>query len=237
MQKTKLAIAGNLLINKPAGLSSFQCVKKVRYESRVQKVGHAGTLDPFAQGLMLIAVGKTYTKQISSIVDMSKTYWVSMILGISTNTLDSYGQVEHVEPLAKAISMDEIKSILQSFLGKQEQVPPKFSAKKINGKRAYDLARNNEDVVLKPASIEIYDIELLSIYESEFPEIQFKVTCSKGTYVRTLVEDIAKKLGTIAYTKDLIREKIGNFDLDESLDFKDISEKNLMELLQFYGRR
>ncbi|RAP38150.1 tRNA pseudouridine(55) synthase TruB [Candidatus Marinamargulisbacteria bacterium SCGC AAA071-K20] len=235
-QQSNPSSNGNVLVNKPPGLSSFQCVKKVRYETQVKKVGHAGTLDPFANGLLIIAVGKSFTTQINKVVDMPKTYWTSMICGVSTNTLDSYGEVTKVEPLEKMPTTEEINTVLQSFLGKQDQVPPAFSAKKIQGQRAYDLARKNIEVVLEPAKIEILEIECLKVRESKFPEIQFKISCSKGTYVRKLVEDIAAKLNTIAYTKDLIREAIGSFNLDDSLDYTNLTRDSLQEYCQLYGR-
>jgi tRNA pseudouridine55 synthase len=237
MTQTKFTTAGNALVNKPAGLTSFQVVKKVRYETKAKKVGHAGTLDPFAHGLLIVAIGKAFTTQISTVVDMPKTYWTSMICGVSTNTLDSYGDVEKVEPLSKSLSKEEIDSVLKSFIGKQQQTPPNFSAKKIQGKRAYDLARQNIEVVLEPASIEIMEVEFLDFRDSKFPEIQFKITCSKGTYVRKLVEDIATKLNTIAYTKDLIREAIGEFKSDDALDFTALTDDSLQDYCQYYGRR
>ena len=142
----KSSTKGNILVNKPPGLTSFQCVKKIRYLTKAKKVGHAGTLDPFANGLLIVAVGKSFTTQISKFVSMPKTYWTSMICGISTDILDSYGDIDKVEPLSKPLNKNKIKSVLKSFLGKQEQIPPNFSAKKIKGQRAYDLARKKKEI-------------------------------------------------------------------------------------------
>lgn len=207
---------GFLLVNKAAGLTSFQVVKKVRYLSQVKKVGHAGTLDPMAEGLLVIALGRPFTRQIASFQSMRKTYVFRMVLGIETDTLDAYGSIVREAPAPEKISAD---NIIARFVGVQEQYPPLFSAKKKDGKRLYQYARQGEAVDVTPSTIEIFRLTCLDIRYSRLPVLTFEVECSKGTYVRSLVRDIGAYLGVPAYTKDLIRTHIGSYSIEHACPY------------------
>ena len=200
-----------LSIDKPVGWTSFDVVKKVRGITKEKKVGHAGTLDPFASGLLIIGTGKD-TKVLTSISSKDKKYIAELTLGKTTDTLDTEGEIIHSQAVPE-LNFDSIKGKLISFLGKQEQVPPMFSAKKKNGTRLYKLARKKIVVDREPIIIEIKGIELVHL---ENNCILFSVCCSKGTYIRVLGKDIAEKLGTVGYLTSLKRMKIGHYDLKYS---------------------
>ncbi|MFC1754078.1 tRNA pseudouridine(55) synthase TruB [Thermoproteota archaeon] len=217
-----MVVEGFLLINKPEGLSSFQVVQKVRYLSGQKRVGHAGTLDPFSSGLLILALGRNFTRQIDRFQAMPKVYAVRMTEGIETDTLDSDGKITGVQPVT-VVDQDLIERALSGFVGKQTQIAPIFSAKKINGKRSYALARAGETVEPKQSDIEIYSIEFLKVINVSYPIIDFTVCCSKGTYVRSLVRDIGEQLGFKAYTKDLIRVKIGPYSIDQAINYSQLS--------------
>lgn len=199
-------------IDKPVDWTSFDVVKKIRNVTKHKKVGHGGTLDPFATGVLIIGTEKD-TKQLSSITNFDKEYIAELKLGEATNTLDTEGELVEESPVP---TMDEglLNNVLKSFLGKQKQIPPMFSAKKKNGTRLYKLARKNIEV-----EREKNDIMINSIYINDFSEdkINFSVNCSKGTYIRVLGSDIAKKIGTVGYLINLRRTKVGDFDVTESL--------------------
>ena len=200
-----------LSIDKPVGWTSFDVVKKVRGITKEKKVGHAGTLDPFASGLLIIGTGKD-TKVLTSISNKDKKYIAELTLGKTTDTLDTEGKIIHSQAVPE-LNFDSIKGKLISFLGKQEQVPPMFSAKKKNGTRLYKLARKKIVVDREPIIIEIKEIELVHLKNNC---ILFSVCCSKGTYIRVLGKDIAEKLGTVGYLTSLKRIKIGHYDLKYS---------------------
>ena len=199
-------------IDKPVDWTSFDVVKKIRNVTKHKKVGHGGTLDPFATGVLIIGTEKD-TKQLSSITNFDKEYIAELKLGEATNTLDTEGELVEESPVP---TIDEglLNNVLKSFLGKQKQIPPMFSAKKKNGTRLYKLARKNIEV-----EREKNDIMINSIYINDFSEdkINFSVNCSKGTYIRVLGADIAKKIGTVGYLVNLRRTKVGDFDVAESL--------------------
>ncbi|MBT5734495.1 tRNA pseudouridine(55) synthase TruB [bacterium] len=199
-------------IDKPVDWTSFDVVKKIRNVTKHKKVGHGGTLDPFATGVLIIGTEKD-TKQLSSITNFDKEYIAELKLGEATNTLDTEGELVEESPVP---TIDEglLNNVLKSFLGKQKQIPPMFSAKKKNGTRLYKLARKNIEV-----EREKNDIMINSIYINDFSEdkINFSVNCSKGTYIRVLGADIAKKIGTVGYLVNLRRTKVGDFDVTESL--------------------
>ncbi len=202
-----------MLLNlyKPPGWTSFDVVKKIRGIIREKKVGHAGTLDPFAEGVLLIGTGKD-TKVLSEISNQSKSYRATLTLGISTNTMDLTGIEEKSLPIPE-LSTNKILATLNSFLGEQNQVPPMYSAKKVNGERLYKLARKNIEVEREPVPININSISLESI---ELPDITFSVECSKGTYIRVLGADIAEKLGTVGHLTYLQRTGIGDHNVKDS---------------------
>ena len=199
-------------IDKPVDWTSFDVVKKIRNVTKHKKVGHGGTLDPFATGVLIIGTEKD-TKQLSSITNFDKEYIAELKLGEATNTLDTEGELVEESPVP---TIDEglINNVLKSFLGKQKQTPPMFSAKKKNGTRLYKLARKNIEV-----EREKNDIMINSICINNFAKdrINFSVNCSKGTYIRVLGSDIAKKIGTVGYLINLRRTKVGDFDVAESL--------------------
>jgi len=200
-----------LNIDKPVGWTSFDIVKKIRGITKEKKVGHAGTLDPFASGVIIIGTGED-TKKLTGISNADKAYEAELILGKTTNTLDPEGDIIHSQAIPD-LSYEDIKGVIKSFLGQQLQIPPMFSAKKYQGKRLYKLARKNIIVDRNPVPINIKKIELIHLSKKR---ITFSVFCSKGTYIRVLGKDIAEKLGTVGYLHSLRRTKVGDFDLKRS---------------------
>lgn len=197
---------------KPVGWTSFDLVKKVRSITREKKVGHGGTLDPFAEGVLIIGTGKE-TKLLTQVSDEKKSYNGVIQLGSETNTLDTEGEVINTTPIP-AIDRNDLNKTLHSFKGKYIHKPPMFSAKKVNGTRLYKLARKNIEIDRKKLISTIYDIKL-NDYSDQL--IDFSVTCSKGTYIRVLASDIAKRIGTIGYLVKLIRTSIGDYKISNSL--------------------
>lgn len=219
---------GIILINKGKGCTSHDVVNKVKHIFN-EKVGHTGTLDPDATGLLPILIGKG-TKLSYYLINHDKEYEVTLKLGERTDTADSEGKViEKQEVNAEILSEEKISKVLYSFLGKQEQIPPMYSAIKINGKKLYEYARNNIEVDVKPREIEIYDIKLNKIDEEE-KLIYFTVQCSKGTYIRSLCEDISQSLGTIGYMKELNRTKVGIFDIKDSTSIEELEDNKNDEI-------
>ena len=202
-------------INKPVDWSSFDVVKKIKNITKHKKVGHGGTLDPFASGVLIIGTGKD-TKSLSSITNSDKTYEAEIELGKVTNTLDTEGEVVREMPIPMMESKN-IESTLHSFMGKQKQMPPMFSAKKHNGIRLYKLARMGKEVDREDNDIFISDIGLIDFNRNS---IKFIVECSKGTYVRVLGKDIAERLGTVGYLTELTRTKVGDHLIDDSLSIE-----------------
>ena len=203
-------------IDKPVDWTSFDVVKKIRNVTKHKKVGHGGTLDPFATGVLIIGTEKD-TKQLSSITNLDKEYIAELKLGEATNTLDTEGEIVE-ESSVPTIDEEIVNNVLKSFLGKQKQTPPMFSAKKKNGIRLYKLARKNIEV-----EREKNDVMINSICMNDFSKnkISFSVNCSKGTYIRVLGADIAKKIGTVGYLINLRRTKVGDFAVTESLSLEE----------------
>lgn len=222
---------GIILINKQKGYTSHDDVNKVKHILN-EKVGHTGTLDPNATGLLPVLVGKG-TKLSQYLINHDKEYEVELKLGIKTNTADSEGKIlEEKEVQESILEKENIQNILQSFIGKQKQVPPIYSAIKVNGKKLYEYARKNIDIELKPREIEIYKITLLDIDKKE-NIVKFIVKCSKGTYIRSLCEDIAAKLGTVGYMKELDRLQVGVFKIEDSIIIEELEKnKNNPEFLE-----
>ena len=216
---------GILITNKPEGMSSFQMCSKVKREYGEKKVGHIGTLDPLASGVLPILIGKA-TKFSEFLVEHDKEYIAEIQLGMKTETGDREGKVIEEKPVRKYTS-EEIKNALDSFLGKTMQIPPMYSALKLNGKKLYELAREGKTVERKARPIIIDSIELIS-YDSSKNIINFKVNCSRGTYIRVLSEDIAEKLGTCGYMSHLIRTRVGNYSLKDENKFIDM--ENILDL-------
>lgn len=215
---------GILIINKPKGRTSHDIVAKVK---RVvgNKVGHTGTLDPNATGVLPLLIGKgTLCSQY--LIEHDKIYEVVLKLGAKTDTADIEGNIiEEQEVIMESLDENNVLAVLSSFLGKQEQIPPMYSAIKVNGKKLYEYARKGQTVEIKPRQIEIYKCELKQINFKQ-KEINFIVHCSKGTYIRSLCEDIAEKLGTIGYMKELNRIKVGKFGIEQSITIEEL-ENNI----------
>ncbi|MGL5317893.1 MAG: tRNA pseudouridine(55) synthase TruB [Bacteroidales bacterium] len=214
-----------LYFNKPLNWTSFALVKKIR--SRISKemqikkikVGHAGTLDPLATGVMIICTGKS-TKLIETFQYQTKEYIATIQLGATTPSFDLETEVDQTYP-TEHITKELVEETLKKFIGRIEQVPPSYSACKVNGERAYALARKGEEVELKPKILVIDDIELL---DSQLPVIQVRVVCSKGTYIRALARDIGEALGSGGHLIGLIRTRIGDITLADCLDVEQIDE-------------
>lgn len=209
-----------LNINKPIGWTSFDVVKKIRFITKEKKVGHGGTLDPFADGVLIVATGRD-TKQLTEITGTDKSYIATIRLGEITNTLDTEGFVTEKKNIP-SFNDDKILKVLNTFLGETKQIPPMFSAKKIKGKKLYELARKNIEVERMPVLINIKKISLLSFNAKK---ITFSVTSSKGTYIRVLGKDIAEKLGTLGYLTSLKRTKVGSFSVADSTSIEEFEEK------------
>lgn len=208
-----------LLINKPLTWTSFNAVAKLkailrhRFHLKKIKIGHAGTLDPLATGLLIVCTGK-YTKKIEEIQALPKVYTGTFVLGTGTPSYDLETTVNETMPIDH-LSDEQIQSAAKQFIGEQMQVPPVFSAVKINGKRAYEYARTNTEVEIKPKNIHIYQFEITGI---ALPEVDFRITCSKGTYIRSIARDFGRKLDTVAHLSKLCREQIGDYTLRDALD-------------------
>jgi tRNA pseudouridine55 synthase len=211
------AVDGLLLLNKPAGLTSNQALQKVKRLLQAKKAGHTGSLDPAATGMLPLCFGEA-TKVCAFLLDADKTYRVTARLGISTNTGDADGEEVETEEVPE-LTREEWVAILESFLGESMQVPPMYSALKQGGKRLYELARKGESVEREPRPIHIRAVSLLEIAGTR---LVFRVRCSKGTYVRTLVEDIARKAGTVAHTARLHRESVAGFKSDDMLELSGV---------------
>jgi len=207
-------------IYKPVDWTSFDVVKKIRGLTKEKKVGHAGTLDPFAEGVLIIGTGKD-TKALANISSTDKSYTATIKLGVETDTLDIEGKVVSEKDVPNLTS-DLIENILNNFTGKQTQIPPMYSAKKVGGKKLYDLARKNIEIERDPINIEIFDIQLIDFTEDT---IRFTATCSKGTYVRVLGSDIAKALGTVGHLNQLTRNSVGGYLVNDSITIIDFEKK------------
>ena len=216
---------GVIIINKQKNFTSHDVVNVIRKKLNIKKVGHTGTLDPNATGVLPILVGKA-TKISKYLIEHDKTYIATIKLGEKTDTGDNEGQVIEEKLVPTDLKEEDINNTLQSFLGKQKQVPPMYSAIKINGKKLYEYAREGKEVKIEAREIEIYKIQLLEYKNSK---IKFEVECSKGTYIRTLCEDIAKKLGTVGYMEELQRTKVNNFKIGDSVLLDDITLENVEE--------
>ena len=199
-------------MHKPEGWTSFDIVKKIRSITKEKKVGHGGTLDPFAEGVLIIGTGRD-TKNLSKVTEQKKTYEAVIQLGSQTDTLDTEGMVVNTMPVP-LLNHKQLESILSSFKGIYKHKPPMFSAKKINGTRLYNLARKNITIEREEIISNIYNIKLNTFTDSL---VDFSVTCSKGTYIRVLGSDIAEKIGTIGYLIKLVRTGIGDYKISDSL--------------------
>ncbi len=226
---------GIVLIDKPVGWTSFDVVNFIRRivansenkKPKHVKVGHSGTLDPFATGLLIIMIGKDYTRQAEQFTKLEKSYVADILLGKISSTGDTEGEIQlqsTVEP-----SIVEVKSVVNSFQGTIQQTPPIFSAIKINGKRAYDIARSGKSVDIPSRKVTIHSIDMIRY---TYPDLKIACTVSSGTYIRSLAVSIGVALGTGAYTESLRRTKIGRYSIDDAISVKDFDVQKLQNALQ-----
>ena len=201
-----------LLINKPKNWTSFDVVNKLRHLLKIKKIGHAGTLDPLAKGLLLIGIGK-YTKKLESLQGLDKTYEGVIEIGKTTPSFDLETPFDSASDY-RDVTPQEVVLAVEALTGELDQIPPVFSAVKVNGQRAYKSARKNEKILLKSRKIKVYKFEIIQLI---LPEIHFRVVCSKGTYIRSLAKDLGEKLGVGGYLKELIRTQVGEYKLENAL--------------------
>lgn len=218
---------GIIVINKEKEYTSHDVVAKLKKKLNISKVGHTGTLDPNATGVLPILIGKG-TKFSKYLINHDKIYEVELELGKKTDTADIEGKVIEEKNIDEKYIKENLLQVLESFVGKQEQIPPMYSAIKKDGKKLYEYARAGEKVEIEPRKIEIYKIDL-NKYDKNI--ISFVVSCSKGTYIRSLCEDIAEKLNTLGYMKNLKRLQVGKFNIKDAVYIDDIDLKNVNDYL------
>ena len=216
---------GVLLIDKPSGITSHDVVDRVRHVFKMKRVGHAGTLDPNATGLLIILVGKA-TKLSQYLMGLDKTYEGVITFGTETTTHDVEGEVVEEKPVPE-LSGDDLKSAMAAFVGDQYQTPPMFSAKKQEGVPLYKLARKGKSVEREPRLVHVGKFSL-DAWES--PDLEFTLTCSKGTYVRTIAHDLGGQLGCGAYLKELRRTDIERFHIEDSIELESLEEMSMEEI-------
>lgn len=223
-------IDGILLINKEKGITSYDVIRKLKkIFPKGQKIGHAGTLDPFASGLLVVLLGKG-TKLMEKFHTFEKEYLVEGEFGYATDTQDITGERISEDMSGKQKNIVDIEEeIRKNFLGEISQIPPMYSAKKINGKKAYQFAREGKEVEIKPKDVVIKKFEIVNY---RWPVVEFKIVCSTGTYVRTLINDLGANLGTYGTAISLKRSIIGKFNLDDAYDSEKISVENTDDILE-----
>lgn len=224
IKRQKRDISGVVLLDKPLGLSSNQAMQRVKHLYQAEKAGHTGSLDPLATGLLPICLGEA-TKFANFLLDADKSYLATVKLGITTTSADAEGEIIAQKPVN--VTLQQVESVLHQFIGDIEQTPPIYSALKVDGKPLYAYARAGQEVEIKSRYVSIHQIHLEHF---EADELVFTVTCSKGTYIRTLAQDIGAKLGCGAHLKGLRRLTSGTFDLQDALPLEVLSELSLEEL-------
>lgn len=221
---------GVLNINKPLGPTSHDIVARVRRILKEKRVGHSGTLDPLATGVLVVAVGKA-TRIVEYLVAQEKEYSAELFLGKTTTTQDSAG-TETSSSDASHITQEMVEAVLPQFTGKIMQIPPMVSALKVNGKRLYDLARQDIEIERQPREITIYNVKVTSFTPGTNPIVGLDVTCSSGTYIRTLCADIGETLGVGGYMKSLVRTRVGQFELKNAIDLETLESAALEERVE-----
>lgn len=216
---------GIVAINKPNGWTSFDVVNKIKHMVKPNKVGHLGTLDPMATGVLLVTVGKA-TKLFDIMQEKTKTYIATFCFGYETDSLDATGNITKSDGFIPTIK--QIETVVPKFIGKINQIPPQFSAKSVNGVRAYQLARNGKMVDLKPKQVYIENIKLISFNNNK---LVLEIVCGSGTYIRAIGRDIAYNLGSYATMTELIRTKVGSFKLENCKDITTLNKDNIYENL------
>lgn len=217
-------IEGILLVNKPKGRTSFSLVAQLRRMTKIAKIGHAGTLDPFATGLMVMLIGKNYTRQSDQFLTHDKEYVTTLRLGMTTDTFDCEGKVLHHSDQIPLLQ--EIEAALLSFQGKILQIPPMFSAKKKNGKKLYELARKGITIEREPVEVSL----TTALLSYEYPYLKLHIQCSKGTYVRSIGHDLGQMLGCGAHLEDLIRLRSGPFHLEDAIEGDQLDDFDRIKL-------
>jgi len=216
---------GFLLIDKPKGVTSHDVIDEIRKITAIKKIGHAGTLDPNATGLLIIAIRRESTKKLGSLTkNTKKTYVADIFLGEERDTLDSEGKVVSTSKTIPDFS--EVKNVIKKHKGKQKQIPPIFSAIKMKGKKAYELARKGKKIEMQPREVNIYKLKLVKY---KYPDLILEMEVSAGTYIRSVARDIGKNLRTGAYLKNLRRTRIGEFKVEDSFKISELSQDNWNE--------
>ena len=216
---------GIIAINKPKDWTSFDVVNKIKHMVKPNKVGHLGTLDPMATGVLLVTVGKA-TKLFDIMQEKQKTYVATFEFGYETDSLDATGVTQKTSNVIPKI--DQIEAVLPKFIGKISQIPPLFSAKSVNGVRAYDLARRGETFELKPKQVEVFDIKIVE-YKDKI--LKLEIVCGSGTYIRSIGRDIAYELNTFATMTELVRTKVGKFELKNCKDISNLNSENIYKIV------
>ncbi len=219
--------SGFLLINKKEGITSHDVVEKLREITGIKKIGHAGTLDPSAKGLLILGIGRKATKNLSFFLKKDKEYLAKIKLGAASDTFDREGEIISLKKVKKP-SRQRVEKTLKSFQGEIQQYPPLFSAKKLKGKKLYQLARKGIKPKIKPQKVKIHKIELLNY---QWPYLEIRVNCSSGTYIRSLANDIGQKLKCGGYLIDLCRTRIGKFILKKAANLSKINHQNWQKYL------
>lgn len=219
---------GLLLIDKPQGITSFAVVAALRKRLGVKKIGHSGTLDPFATGLLVMLIGRAYTRLQDGFLHDDKEYVAMLVLGEERDTYDVDGEV--VARSEKVPTQEEVEEVVRLFQGEIQQTPPMYSAKKIGGKRLYELARKGIEVERKANSVRVKT----TLLRYKYPEVQIHVECSKGTYIRTIAHDMGEKLGSFAYVKELRRTRQGAFRIEESVTLEKAMDKETVLPFRMY---
>lgn len=225
MTSNEVELDGVLLVDKPSGCTSHDIVDKLRRKLQIRRIGHAGTLDPMATGLLIILVGKA-TKVSQYLMNLGKSYEARILLGKVTDSHDADGEVLE-ECLVQNFTREEIEKVTSAFIGDQFQIPPMFSAKKIKGVPLYKMARKGKEVEREPRFIHVSELKLLDV---SIPEIEFYLSCSKGTYVRAIAHDIGKKLGCGAHLIRLRRTAIDKFKIEDATTLEKIESMNIFDI-------
>ncbi len=224
---------GFLFLDKPAGMTSHDVINRVRRLTNERRVGHAGTLDPFATGLLIVAVEREATRELSKFVGLNKTYEATFILGTSSDTDDVEGVITPL-PLSKPFNESQIRAALQQFIGQIDQLPPSYSAIKIGGKKMYEAAREGKPLEAKPRRITIYNSDLKnvsSLDDSKTQQLSVSIHCSSGTYIRAIARDLGRALGTGGYVSVLRRTSIGPIQLSEATSLKQLELHSIPDVL------
>jgi len=209
-------------INKPKGPTSHDIIYQVRRITKVKRVGHAGTLDPAAAGVLVVAIGREFTKQLGEIVKHDKEYLAEVTLGATSSTDDGEGTISKLQITNDKYPKDiDINLVIKQFVGEIEQVPPAFSAIKMGGKKAYELARKGKEVVMAPRNVVVHSIEVVKY---DWPKLTIKVHCGKGVYIRSLARDIGQALGVGGYMSALERTRVGDYTLEKSYTLEQLKE-------------